>query len=273
MSYRLDCNVMPGVGLQRIAQSEVTTAINNAKQLPDEHAVHELRKHCKKLRALLRLVQPKRPQLYQTENSLYRNLAQSLAHSRDPASIRGALLAIAPPNYFPTMHALVAYMLQAEIDEKTLARVEPFLIRARDRIESWPLGKVRWTHLEYGYQRGYRRARKAWHRVHKLDSAENLHQLRKRVKDHWYQSRLLERKSPLSATWRCESLKQLAQALGDWRDTYLLCRLAITTGGDLGKELIPILELGDWRKMRLRREIEAMCSALFANKRLEEERT
>lgn len=273
MSYRLDCNVMPGAGLQLIAQAEVSAAISNAKQLPDEHAVHELRKHCKKLRALLRLVQPKRPQLYQRENSLYRNLAQSLAQSRDLASIRGALLAIAPPNYFPTMHALVAYMLQAEIDEKTLAQVEPLLIRAHESIEGWRLEKVRWTHLECGYHHGYRRARKAWHRVHKLDSAENLHQLRKRVKDHWYHSRLLGGRFPLSATWRCESLKQLAQALGDWRDTYLLCRLAIASGENLRKELIPILELGDWRKMRLRWEIETMCSALFANKKLGEGRT
>ncbi|GAA5443897.1 hypothetical protein Misp06_02075 [Microbulbifer sp. NBRC 101763] len=268
MSYRLDCNVLPEHGLRQVALAEINTAISHTKQLPSEHAVHELRKHCKKLRALLRLVQPVYPLLFQSENIHYRNLAHSLAQSRDPVSIRGALLAIAPPHHFPTMHTLLRHMLHLKIDKRALAQVEPFLIQRRGRIGNWSLEDVRWAHLERGYCRGYRRARKAWYQVQKLDSAENLHQLRKRVKDHWYHSRLLEEKFPQPAALRCEPLKQLAQVLGDWRDAYLLCRLAIATGESLGKELIPILELGDWRKMRLRREIETLCSALFIKAKL-----
>ncbi|MFA0810462.1 CHAD domain-containing protein [Microbulbifer epialgicus] len=268
MSYRLDCDLLPEHGLRLVAQAEVTTAISHTKRLLDEHAVHELRKHCKKLRALLRLVQPDHPLLFQSENIHYRNLAHSLAQSRDPVSIRGALLAIAPPHHFPTMHTLLRHMLYQKIDKRTLAQVELLLIKRRGRIESWSLEGVRWAHLERGYRRGYRRARSAWLQVQKVDSAETLHQLRKRVKDHWYHSRLLEEKFPQSAALRCEPLKQLAQALGDWRDIYLLCRLAIATGESLGKELIPILELGDWRKMRLRREIETLCSALFTRAKL-----
>ncbi|WP_444889059.1 CHAD domain-containing protein [Microbulbifer sp. DLAB2-AA] len=268
MDYRLDSDMPAALSLRTAAHAEIRAACDNARLLPGEHAVHELRKHCKKLRALLRLIFPKENSLFQLENDRYRKLARSLSAGRDLVSIRTALLTLAPPNHFEKMHRVLHQLQRSLRDEESLIRVEGLLHEAQKSIECWPLQNIDWRDIDVGYLRGYQRARKAWLEAREGDNAHKLHQLRKRVKDHWYHSRLLRERHPQSVALRCEPLKQLAQLLGDWRDLYLLCRFAITVGEPLGKELIKLLEMGDWHKMRLRRKIEDGCAIFFAHKTL-----
>ncbi|WP_444923876.1 CHAD domain-containing protein [Microbulbifer sp. DLAB2-AF] len=266
MDYRLDSDTPVVVSLRRAARTEIHAANGNAQLLPDEHAVHELRKHCKKLRALLRLIYPNKNPLFRRENDRYRKLARCLSAGRDLVSMRTALLTLAPPNHFEKTHRVLRQIQQSLRDEEHLIRVEGLLNEARESIEEWPLHDIRWGDIDAGYLRGYQRARKAWLEAREGDNAHQLHQLRKRVKDHWYHSRLLRERHPQSVALRCEPLKQLAQLLGDWRDLYLLCRFAITVGEPLGKELIKLLEMCDWHKVRLRLEIEKGCAEFFAHK-------
>ncbi|WP_226644251.1 CHAD domain-containing protein [Microbulbifer variabilis] len=268
MEYRLYSDTPVAVSLRRAAHAEIHAASNNAELLPEEHAVHELRKHCKKLRALLRLIYPKNNPLFQRENDRYRKLARCLSPGRDLVSIRTALLSLAPPNHFEKIHRLLRQIQQSQRNEESLIRVEELLGKARESIDEWPLQYIRWSDIDAGYLRGYQRAHKAWLEACEGDNAHKLHQLRKRVKDHWYHSRLLTERHPQSVALRCEPLKQLAQLLGDWRDLYLLCRFAISVGEPLGEELIKLMEMSDWHKMRLRREIEKGCAEFFAHKTL-----
>ncbi|WP_299585255.1 CHAD domain-containing protein [uncultured Microbulbifer sp.] len=270
MDYRLESGTPVELGLRLVASAEIHAALDNARLLPEAHAVHELRKHCKKLRALLRLVYRDKNLRYKLENNRYRNIAQRLSASRDLVSVRAALLSLAPPAHFEKMHRLLQQMLNAEPEQGSFQRVEELLTQAQADIHKWPPQNIHWEDIASAYSRDYRRARKAWMATRYGDNAYKLHQLRKRVKSHWYHSRLLGGRYPQSIEIRCEPLGQLAQILGDWRDLFLLRILAITTSESLGKELIRLLEMTDGQKERLRREIDARCRALFAHKTLSE---
>src|SRR5262249_17754885 len=68
--------------------------------------------------------------------------------------------------------------------------------------------------VQDGITRGYRRARKAMHKVESTPEDVFFHAWRRRVKDHWYHVRLFE---GLSATARARTrkLRQLETWLGD----------------------------------------------------------
>ena len=71
--------------VRRIARKQVEGALAVLREgdHADPETVHELRKHCKKLRALLRLVRPALGDVYAVENAHFRDMAQWLSPLRD----------------------------------------------------------------------------------------------------------------------------------------------------------------------------------------------
>ena len=85
MSYQLEIAEPIDVGVRRIASELIDDAIARI-EVPDRdrhEAVHGVRKNCKELRGLLRLVRPRVPDLYQAENRYFRDAAASLSGIRD----------------------------------------------------------------------------------------------------------------------------------------------------------------------------------------------
>ena len=77
------------------------------------------------------------------------------------------------------------------------------------RVEAWPSkGKSEgFRAVAAGFEKTYRDGRKALEAARREGSADCFHELRKRVKDQWYQGRLLGA--------RLKSLKDLGTLLGD----------------------------------------------------------
>ncbi|WP_323846276.1 CHAD domain-containing protein [Microbulbifer magnicolonia] len=267
MAYRLKRKKSVADGLRDTAHREVSGALADLEELPEEEAVHELRKHCKKMRALLRLVRADIDDLYRYENAHYPTLANSLAGSRDAVSMRDAFLKLANQNRYPQILEFLKERAQGHRDPSALEDTRTLLQRGGERIDDWPVDHLKWKHARKGYKNYYRRAFKAMNTAFAEEDAASYHEFRKRVKDHWYHSRLLEKKYKDWAKPRRKPLKELAQALGDWRDLRLLCSLLSEHGDLFSGELIPLLDTANERLDELHLKIERLSRKLFKTRK------
>lgn len=267
MAYRLDGGTAFRRAVYEAARQQLAESARDLQTLPDEEAVHALRKHCKKVRALLRLVGHNSRTLYSIENAHYRALANGLAASRDAVSLRDALASLSPIDAFPHIRGFLEARITAT-DEHALRDAAKMLAQGAARIEQWPLEALRWRDARRGYRRSYRRARKAMRRARAEGTAENFHEYRKRAKDQWYHTRLLEPKYHTALHHRRQPLKLLAQALGDLHDLQLLRRQLVLEGNPFHGELIPLLDVSAARLDELHRDIERLSRQLFSEKKI-----
>src|SRR5262249_9161848 len=97
MSFRISVGVAFGEDVRRIAREQIDGAIAESNgSAPGSHTecIHSVRKRCKKLRALLRLVRPCLGDVYTSENAYFRDAARVLAPLRDTHVLRAAFDAV-----------------------------------------------------------------------------------------------------------------------------------------------------------------------------------
>ena len=168
-----------------------------------DEAVHEARKSIKKTRALLRLVRTELGGAYKTENARLRDAGRMLSELRDASALIGALEDLRKNAHGvlsrravePIRRALLAQKRQVQKEtgnREYLRRVAAVLARARRSAKEWRLGADGFGAIEAGLEETFRDGRRALRRVLKTQTREDLHEWRKRVKDHWYQVGLLE---------------------------------------------------------------------------------
>lgn len=266
MAYQLDGDTSLRRALRVAARRQLARAARDLDTLPEEEAVHALRKHCKKMRALLRLVRRDAEALYRAENAHYRALADTLAASRDAVSLRDALLQLPAAGRFPHICAFLEARI-APTGDQALQTAAELLRQGRARVDDWPLVPLNWRSARRGYRRSYRRARNAMRQAFTDATPEHFHEYRKRVKDQWYHTRLLEDKFPAALQGRRRPLKTLAQALGDCHDLQLLRGLLAREGEPFHGELIPLLDAIAARLDQLQRDIERLSRQLFTRRK------
>src|SRR5262245_65652883 len=89
MSFCLLAEESMEAGIKRVVTEEIDQAIEEIDnlRLKRSEAIHEVRKHCKKIRSVLRLVRPQFEDTYQFENAWFRDTAKGLAELRDAEAI------------------------------------------------------------------------------------------------------------------------------------------------------------------------------------------
>src|ERR687897_3380463 len=92
----------------------------------------------------------------------------------------------------------------------------------RSRIDSLPIDGDGWELIAPGIHRSYRRGRRRLRDVEEEASVTNLHELRKRVKDLWYQLRLIRDADPEMIGPLSDHAHDLSDHLGDDHDLALL---------------------------------------------------
>ena len=235
---------------RRIAREQIdaTLAELTAEEADPNEAIHQARKHFKKLRGLLRLVRPGFDG-FEAENAAIRDLAASLSGLRDLGVLvetHDKLLVGAPDatRFDPVRAHLVA---QAPAGEPPLPEGFCDELRAlRDRVSDWKLhGKDR-AILHAGLSLTYARAAAGYRAARKDPSVDNIHEWRKRVKYNWYHSRLLRDINKRRMQPHREAAKQLGSLLGNHHDiaVYLafLDRLAQDRPPAIAPELIDELK-------------------------------
>ncbi|MEO8440229.1 MAG: CHAD domain-containing protein [Spartobacteria bacterium] len=229
MSYRLKTEESLAAGIRRIAWEQLEGALCEMKGMTagnEAEAVHATRKHIKKTRALLRLV---REQLgderYREENGRLRETARAFSSSRDARVQLETLADVCQraqqkTTDFPHTSKELQHEISAISDSFGARRLEAVatLQHIADRIEGWPVDKLGPNDLSCALQHAYRRGRKCFRCVSKEPLPEQFHSWRKRVKDIWYQARLLQNLDEEVVCAIAAAAKNLGQKLGALHD-------------------------------------------------------
>ncbi|MGF1535520.1 MAG: CHAD domain-containing protein [Elainellaceae cyanobacterium] len=234
MGYRLEPRESVPGAIKRIAREQIESSIDVLSQAsPDgqDKAVHQARKHFKKLRALVRLVRDQvGNKAYRRENSCFREASHQLEALRD-AQVRLNTFDHLLSHYGDSVEAdefisirqllLEDYAAVQGDDDQAATQVIPELKAAKRRVERWTIGDD-WAALADGLTRIYAQGRLAFKTAQKTPNPENLHDWRKRVKDLWYHLCLLSPLWPATfKPWRAQ-VEQLSELLGQDHDLAML---------------------------------------------------
>ncbi len=234
-AYRLDPTLPVDAEVRRVARAQLDRAIQEL-DLTDRHeAAHEVRKRCKKLRGLIRLVRGTAGTVHQEENPALRDTARRLAGDRDLAASVEALDELDAAASVDLDESDVEVVRAGLIEERD-RDVEPWdqqrtvvlaeLQAVQERVTGWVLPGVGFEVLAGGLHRTYRRACKRMVDAAEVGTPEALHEWRKRVKYHWYHLQLLRNAWPPVLRAQARQVHELSELLGHERDlTLLLGRL------------------------------------------------
>jgi CHAD domain-containing protein len=278
-AFRLLPGETVSAGLKRVIRAQVDDAIAQLRgEAGTGEAVHEARKDLKKTRSALRLVRKPLGDAYQRENEHYREVGRALSSFRDAEVLIEALDELierfgdaAGEHFVPLRDELGAQARAASDDgslERAMAHAAAALDAGRPRIEELPLSGDGWRLIGPGLQRSYRRGRKRLAAVEDDATVTNLHEWRKRVKDLWYQLRLIREADRELIGSLADHAHGLSDHLGDDHDLALLREEGMRRSdvfGEAGDQRL-LFELIDQRRGELQ------FAALSLGRRIYEEK-
>jgi CHAD domain-containing protein len=283
MAYRLSLADDVPSSVRACAREQLARA---AQQLADPRAdpvdaVHEVRKHLKKTRSLLRLARPALGRHASREHDAQlRELGLALSGARD-ADVLVETVAQLAEHAAGRLPAIDFEELRASFaGEAAAARaaaaaggahddVGAKLHAAAEQVGAWPLDGAGWDDLVAGAARAYGRGRDALAAARDDPTDERMHAWRKRVKDLWYHQRLLAPAWPPVLGAQAEEAHALSELLGDDHDLALLrariehgTALGPAAGADAGE----LLALVDARREQLRTQAWPLGERLYAER-------
>ena len=279
MAYRFaagDRSVQRAV--RRMAREQIEGALKAIATESADKATHEVRKTCKKLRALLRLIRPIFA-AYAHENAKFRDIARLLAGSREDkvmldtfdllaADAAGPEDVQAFAAFRPSFARDLAYPMPGKAGAASLDQVRKRLEAEREEVEGWVLEDDGWGAIGVGLRRILKQGRKASRTVMREPTALHYHELRKLMKYHWYHTRMLSPIWSRAMEARAAELSDLADLLGLHHD---ICVFEGRLGSSLphaesaGTARV-MLGLADRRRIGVEREIGPLVARLLAQK-------
>jgi CHAD domain-containing protein len=275
--YRLEPGESPREGIRRVARGQLDLSIGLLEDgRGHAEAIHEARKALKRLRAALRITRGSLgSNRYRHENVILRDAGRALSGSRDAQVLLERLDELAERHageldgsaWKQLRHALESSAETGD-DGKAAASVVGALSDARVRVGSWPLpAKGGPEALAPGLQRIYRRGRRALHVAQQEPSTENLHELRKRVKDLWHAAQLLRSTAPNQMKKLARRAHHVSDLLGEDHDLAVLMERARAQSGLLTPvELEKLTRLIAHRRKRLQQEALKRAGRLYKRK-------
>jgi CHAD domain-containing protein len=214
--------------LRRIAARQIEGAIVALDaRAPLDETVHEVRKRCKKLRGLVRLVRPCFDD-YARENAAFRDAADALGVLRDAAVLLSTYNSIAAAHrgemraFAGIRKALLMRQRQTTANSRHVAhlfaQVRATLVAAGERAAHWTIDDGGFDALDGGLAKTYKRARKAMRAAAEDSRDEDFHEWRKRVKYHGYHARLLEPLWPNELKAHRKAAEDINDLLGEHHD-------------------------------------------------------
>ena len=241
--YRLERGESAAEGVRRVISGRLEKAAERLREngadgdLPV--AIHGARKDLKKARAALRTVRPELSRRdFKRENRRLRDAARMLAASRDAEVKLVTLEALAedagpsaPPGPLRIWHDALATERDrvtggagsgaGDLDDQ-IARATWAIEASLAAVPALRLKRGGWRLLEAGFDRAYREGRTDLASVRRKPSSTHVHDWRKRVKDLWYQLRLVEAAWPGQLAASAGEVHELTELLGDHHDLAVL---------------------------------------------------
>lgn len=241
--------------------------------------VHQFRKRAKKIRALLRLFRPVDEAWYQRENARFRDLAARYSELRDSDAALETLANL-ERHFREPLDSAVLRPVEDELARHRSVRaandavdarlldMQAELEIARSEVMDWADHEMDPDTLVAGFDKTYRRGRKAMRKCLDEDDSAIWHEWRKRAKYQRYQCKLLRPLWPgVINCWR-DQLHQLTDLLGEDHDMVVLRELLYSRmSPELGESTISALEgLMSQRSAALRDKSRCLGAKLFHDK-------
>jgi len=278
MGFRLKLREPLPEGLKRVFREQIDSALHLCQHPAKQRGVtvHEVRKHLKKLRAAMRLaIGEVGKNCHATEDRCVRRIGRLVSDLRDAQvrlqtfiQLRDKASKKTGQQLFPRTEELL--LLERESFSAAFAGWQSQAISqleaVKARLMEWPLDGLNWKRICNAVCKIYRRGQRGLTKTIDNPEPETFHAWRKRVKDVWYQLRILQ---PLNRTVLEEMAHDadvLGELLGSEHDfDFLWVRLEKESGDEaLAYELSQLQKLISKRCKRLRRDALELGRRFYA---------
>lgn len=227
MALELGIETSLALEVTRLLHEQMASAENALRGTPDADATHDARRHLKRARAMLRLLDGELSGPAARADAALRAAGRHLSESRDATVLVATIDALLELRPLPaTANALRAWrqMLHAAgdaiVDAETLAVARDALQQAVQAATGLTVNgdTVVWA----GFEASYREGRRALRRARARPTANRLHTLRKALKHHVYQLRVLRPLWPTMLGAVHDEADRAAELLGLHHDCAVL---------------------------------------------------
>jgi CHAD domain-containing protein len=266
MGFKLKLREPLPDGLKRVFREQIESALKMCRHPAKQRGVtvHEVRKHLKKVRAAMRLGIPEVGKNRHTrEDRCVRKIGRLVSDLRD-AQVRWQTLiqlrdeTAKGEKDMPFRRIEELLSLERESFSAAFDGWQKQAIRQLERVEArlskWPLDDLTWKQICGAVVKIYKRGQRGLAGAIDDPDSEKFHAWRKRVKDLWYQLRILKPLNRVVLTEMAHDAKVLGELLGLEHDlSFLWARLEKECGDEaLRDELAQVEKLIRKRGKRLR---------------------
>jgi CHAD domain-containing protein len=278
MAFRLKLREPLPEGLKRVFCEQIDAALHLCQKPAKQRGVtvHEVRKHLKKLRAAMRLaICAIGKNCHAEEDRSVRKIGRLISDLRDAQvrlqtfiQLRDKAVKNSGKQLFPRTEELL--LLERESVSAAFTGWQKEAIPQLENVKAclmlWPLDGLNWKQICNAVCKIYRRGQRALLTTIDDPEPENFHAWRKRVKDVWYQLRILQ---PLNRTV-LEKMAREAEVLGELLGSehdlgFLRTRLEKESGDEaLARELAQLQRMITKRCKRLRSDAVELGRRFYA---------
>jgi hypothetical protein len=243
--------------VRRIAGAQIDKAIAAIDgDLDASLVVHDVRRRCKALRGLVRLIGPTF-EAYADENADFRDIGRLLQGLRDARVLQDTFDGLAEASELideKSRRACRAALQGRHSGDgaERLKQARERLVLARARVRGWTLAADEWAAIGPGLMRTAIRGRDALDWIGSSHAADPHHELRKHVKYHWQHMRLLRPLAKRQIKARARLAAELGDCLGEHHDLAVLdAALASDASGRGADEQLQAFRLAGRRRRML----------------------
>ncbi len=237
MNYELKAGQKLQKRVRKIIAGQIREAADLLEKKPVSNApIHGARKWLKKARAVLRLAKPALGEkAWKKEDKKIRRIARTLSARRDAQVLTITVTKLKDRHESPEVRAALTKLAQTVRKDsqesagglgKQERKGRAKLQTARRSVRELPLKQLDWPELSKGIAETYRAGATAQAAAGKMRAPDELHEWRKRVKDLWYQLRVIEPIQRKEISALAEGAKQLSLRLGDDHDLFMVAAAA-----------------------------------------------
>jgi CHAD domain-containing protein len=280
MAFRLKSNTSIATEIRRLVLRQLEGAIRELRSVGDpesDEAIHDARRRVKKIRAVMRLVQPVLDKDYRTVDRDLKNVSRMLAPVADGQGVIVTLNQLAQRYRRALPRRAVASLRAglrvrgAQTDRDASARgivkiAADTLRRERQRVKEWTIHGDGFEAIAPGLEDSYRRARHGMILAWSKPKAAHFHSWRRHVKDHWFHVRLVEGRCGNHLLVYQRRLEALDGVLGEYHNLVLLHEILISDGYLNQMETARCLSVVSRYQQMLRRHAELLGVRIYSDK-------